>query len=69
MEIVSKLVEICKVGKDVRKILKPTSIVHAHILFIPSCNQGITNFAEKMHCSVLCKEVLDYAINEYQKSE
>ena len=23
---------------------------------------------EKMHCSVLCKEVLDYAINEYVKS-
>ena len=23
---------------------------------------------EKMHCSVLCKEVLDYAINEYTQS-
>lgn len=22
---------------------------------------------EKMHCSVLCKEVLEYAINEYEK--
>ncbi len=24
---------------------------------------------EKMHCSVLCKEVLDYAINEYEKDK